>query len=106
VKYRIKLDSNHCEIVKAYQDLGCSVANTAKAGAGVPDLFVGCMGLTDPVEIKTEDGRLLSTQQEFIEGWRGSPVVVVRTQDDVIEHVTALRRRARAGTKMIGLERE
>ena len=105
---KVRYDANHREIVDTYRNLGCTVADTARAGLGVPDLFVGCMGISDPVEIKTEDGRLLPSQQNFIACWRGSPVAVVRTQDDVIEHVAQMRRRARAiaTTKMIGPERE
>lgn len=93
-----KRDANHAEIVKWYRELGCSVAETQDAGLGVPDLFVGCVGLTDPVEIKTEDGELLPSQEAFIRGWRGSDTPVVRTQDDVIAHVQAMRRRASGRT--------
>lgn len=93
---RGKPDANHFQVIQWYRDLGCSVADTKNAGLGVPDIFVGCVSQCDPVEIKTEDGKLLPSQELFIRSWRGSPVVVVRTQADVIEHVTAMRKRARA----------
>lgn len=104
-KYR--RDANHEQVADWYRALGCTVADTHKAGLGVPDLFIGCVGITDPVEVKTEDGRLLPSQETFISLWRGSPVAVVRTQTDVIEHVTQMRRRARETTskRMIGPER-
>jgi hypothetical protein len=88
-------DANHCDVVRWYRDLGCAVAETQDAGLGVPDLFVGCVGVTDPVEVKTEDGKIKPSQQVFIATWRGSAVRIVRTQDEVIEHVADMRKRAR-----------
>lgn len=88
-------DLNHQEVVKWYRDLGCFVADTADLGLGLPDLFVGAAGVTDPVEVKTEDGKLTPLQQTFVQAWRGSAVAIVRTQEDVINHVTNMRRRAR-----------
>lgn len=96
MKRHVKPDANHSAIAGWYRDLGCSVADTHAAGLGVPDLFVGCVGLCDPVEVKTEEGKLLPSQETFIATWRGSRVRVVRTQTDVIEHVTEMRRRGRA----------
>jgi hypothetical protein len=90
-----KLDANHGQVKQWYLDLGCSVADTADAGLGVPDLFVAAAGTIDAVEVKTPDGELLPSQIKFIESWRGPPVAIVRTQDDVIAHVTDMRRRAR-----------
>ena len=95
MKRHAKPDANHSAIVQWYRDLGCSVADTHAAGLGVPDLFVGCVGLCDPVEVKTEEGRLLLSQETFIKTWRGTPVRIVRTQTDVIDHVTEIRQRAR-----------
>lgn len=89
------LDANHGEVKGWYADLGCSVADTADAGLGVPDLFVGCAGICDPVEVKGEDGKLSKRQETFIAAWRGPPVRVVRTREEVIEHVMHMRSRAR-----------
>lgn len=88
-------DSTHADIVGWYRDLGCYVACTADLGLGLPDAFIGCAGVTDPCEFKSEDGELTSLQKTFIAAWRGSPVAIVRTQSDVIEHVTRMRKRAR-----------
>jgi len=90
-----KPDANHGEVKGWYVELGCSVADTKDAGLGVPDLFVGCAGVTDPVEVKTEDGGLEKSQETFIATWRGSRVWVSRTHDDVVAHVHDMRRRAR-----------
>lgn len=90
-----KRDANHGDVVGWYRDLGCAVAETHDAGLGVPDLFVGAAGITDPVEVKTEEGGLEKSQETFIASWRGSRVAIVRTQADVIAHVHDMRRRAR-----------
>lgn len=90
-----KRDANHAQVVRWYRDLGCSVAETHDAGLGVPDLFVGCVGVTDPVEIKTEDGKLLPSQETFVLAWRGSTTRIVRSLAEVVAHVTDMRRRVR-----------
>lgn len=90
-----KRDANHNDVVGWYRQLGCSVAETQDAGLGVPDLFVGCCGVSDPVEVKTEDGALNPSQKTFIRDWRGSAVAIVRTQAEVVAHVHDMRRRVR-----------
>lgn len=90
-----KPDANHGDVKRWYVELGCTVADTKDAGLGVPDLFIGCAGVTDPVEVKTDEGRLLPSQQTFVMAWRGSTTRIVRTQDEVIAHVHDMRRRAR-----------
>jgi hypothetical protein len=90
-----KPDANHSQVKAWYEELGCKVADTKDAGLGVPDLFVGCVGLTDPVEVKTEGGDLLPSQRTFIANWRGSKVWIIRTHDEVIAHVNDMRTRAR-----------
>jgi len=92
-----KRDANHGDVVGWYRELGCAVAETHDAGLGVPDLFVGCAGITDPVEVKTEEGTLEPSQKTFIATWRGSRVAIVRIHADVIAHVHDMRRRARRG---------
>lgn len=90
-----KPDANHGDVKGWYLQLGCSVADTKDAGLGVPDLFVGAVGVCDPVEVKTEDGDLLASQKTFIASWRGPKVAIVRTREDVIAHVHDMRKRAR-----------
>lgn len=89
-------DSNHQDVVKWYRELGCYVADCADLGLGLPDLFVGAAGITDPVEVKAPDGELTPLQKTFVGAWRGSQVAIVRTQDDVISHVASMRKRARS----------
>lgn len=88
-------DSNHSDVVGWYREMGCAVAVTADLGLGLPDAFVGCAGVTDPVEIKSADGELTPEQRTFIAGWRGSRVWIPRTLDDVTKHVADMRKRAR-----------
>jgi hypothetical protein len=104
---RPKYDANHREIVGYYETLGCKVANCAGAGCGVPDLFVACVGITHAVEVKTADGRLNPAQETFLATWSGR-YRIVRTQDEVIQHVKEMRQEAisLARIRMQGPERE
>lgn len=76
-------DGTQPEIVAAFEQLGCSVADLSGAEIpGFPDLVVGCVGVTHLVEAKdrsTAYGRMgLSTgQSAFARDWRGSRVWVV-----------------------------
>jgi hypothetical protein len=86
-------DSNHTDVVKWYRDLGCSVFDLADVALGCPDLLVGMAGVTCIVEVKSADGTLTGLQKTFLAGWRGGEVTIVRTQDEVIAHVQAVRKR-------------
>ena len=94
-------DSNHADIVQAYEDCYCSVQDTHALGFGFPDLVVGIAGQTELVEIKTDHGRLEKSQIRFQRDWRGSKVTVVRSQADVINHVQNVRERVSRGTRGI-----
>lgn len=91
---KYSLDANHNDIAGHYKKLGCSVEELARLGYKI-DLLVGLVGVTDLVEVKTEDGTPTKTQSEFNKTWRGRPVVTVRTLDDVVEHVNRVRRERR-----------
>lgn len=91
-------DSNQQDVVGWYRDLGCTVIDCADLALGHPDLLIGCAGITGLAEVKSEDGTLTGAQQTFLAGWRGGAVAIVRAQDDVIEHVTKMRQRARGGS--------
>lgn len=88
-------DANHQDVVKWYRQLGCTVVDCADMALGHPDLLIGCAGVTGLAEVKTEDGALTPAQQTFLANWRGGEVAIVTTQDDVIEHVQRMRKRAR-----------
>jgi hypothetical protein len=92
-------DRNHAEVKGWYEKLYCSVVDTHEVGGGFGDLVVGIAGHTDIVEVKTESGHLEPAQVTFHRDWRGSKVVIVRTQADVINHVQNVRERVSRGSK-------
>lgn len=87
----VRRDANHHVIVAAYEKLFCSVIDTSMVGFGFPDLVIGCAGITELVEVKTEEGGLESSQERFVRDWRGSKVRIVRSESDVADHVTTIR---------------
>ena len=88
-----RTDSNQSQVIGWYEELYCSVVDLHEMGSGVPDLLVGFSGVSDLVEVKTEEGHLEASQNRFIRDWRGRKVVVVRTHGDVIRHVQNVRER-------------
>jgi Holliday junction resolvase len=76
-------DLNQSATVRALRDAGATVVITADVGGGFPDLVVGWRGKTYLVEVKNLT-QLSEKQLEFIERWRGGPVIVLRTVDDVV----------------------
>jgi hypothetical protein len=88
-------DGNHNALAARYLELGCSCKDTSAIGGGFPDAIVGAAGITDFVEFKTAEGILEPAQVTFHRDWRGSKIWIVRTADEVLEHVMHMRRRAR-----------
>lgn len=87
-------DSNHEEIIAAYEELYCSVVDLHTVGHGCPDILVGIANqVSELVEVKTEGGTLEPAQVTFQKTWRGRKVVLVRTRQDVENHVLAVRER-------------
>lgn len=87
-------DANQPQIVALYEALGCSVVDTHGLGFGYPDLTIGIGGVTELAEVKTEVGSLSDSQIRFSRDWRGSKVRIVRNENDVIQHVTDVRRKS------------
>ena len=84
-----KADDNQPQIVKAFRQLGYSVAHTHTIGKGFPDIVIGRDGVNTLVEIKdglkTKSQRQLTPdEKEFHEAWRGT-VVIIESVEDVIE---------------------
>jgi hypothetical protein len=90
-------DHNHSAITAAFLSIpGVSIFDLSDIGRGVPDLIVGVRGESLLVEIKnpaTHYGRkgLNRRQLAFQADWKGGPIHVVRTIDDVIELVNSVR---------------
>jgi Holliday junction resolvase len=78
-------DSTHAEIRDELRALGATVADTGDMGRDFPDLVVGFCGRSFLVEAKSAKGDLSNGQSEFARGWRGSPVVVLRSREQARE---------------------
>ena len=83
-----KADDNQPQIVKAFRQLGYSVAHTHTIGKGFPDIVIGRDGVNTLVEIKdglkTKSQRQLTPdEKEFHEAWQGK-VVIIESIEDVI----------------------
>jgi hypothetical protein len=91
-RYGNKKDANHKEIVDAFERLGSAVLDLSDMGYGVPDLIVSCKSswqLVDVKNPKTGYGRrgLNPIQKDWALKWKGGPVYMVSSVDDVISMV-------------------
>ncbi len=86
-RYNPKRDANEKLIVDALRAYGASVErlNTPV------DLLVGYRGQTHLVEVKIEGAKLNKAQVEFRDSWKGSPMQVLRSVEDVAEFMKGLR---------------
>jgi hypothetical protein len=89
--YAPKMDSNHQEIVKAFEDMYCEVIDTHKLGFGFPDILIAFANFCVPCEIKTEEGELSASQRTFVRDWKGPRIPIIRSREDAIAYVTAIR---------------
>lgn len=80
-RWAAKQDHNATEIASALRHAGAFVRfiEGSHGQAGVPDLLVGFRGITYLMEIKMAKGRLSEAQKDFMLGWNGGPIVVVRS---------------------------
>jgi Holliday junction resolvase len=87
-RYANRRDASEKPIVDLLEKTGCSVVRLDKP----VDLLVGYRGVTHLVEVKTGGThygkKLNANQSDFADGWRGSPVVVMRTADDALRILT------------------
>jgi hypothetical protein len=92
------VDANQAALVTHARAFGASWVSLASLGSGVPDGLLGLHGHTFLVEFKTAKGTLTPDQRDFIDLWRGGPVYLLRTTEDVerlISGVLPKRRAAR-----------
>lgn len=82
-----RTDANQNDIVEYLRDLGFGVVSLAAVGGGVPDLVVSKEGFTCLVEVKSDNGKLRKSQEDFIDSWPGQ-VFVVYNRDDVDRYLT------------------
>jgi hypothetical protein len=81
-------DNNHNYIVSLLKQGGAVVKDMSKAMNGMPDLLVWHMEKWHLIEIKnpeTSYGKkgLSPSQKKFAEEWKGGPVMIVQTKEDV-----------------------
>ena len=89
-------DENHAGLAAFLSRLGPEPIDLSRIGKGCPDLLWPFQGQTLLLEIKGEDGNLSPSQQRFIDEWRGGPLFVVRTEEDVMRAI----RRVQQGTTL------
>ena len=58
MRWAAKVDTNHRQIVRVLEQLGCSVLELQRVGQGCPDIAIGLLGVTELAEIKFAKGNL------------------------------------------------
>ena len=96
---RQRSDANQTAIIRRYEAHGCSVLVLSQTHP--VDLLVGYCGVDALVEVK--DGNkppsrrtLTAGEQDLHAKWRGRPVRIVLSPDDVDTHVMQMNRHAQA----------
>ena len=94
-----KKDDNHNDIAKAFEQCGCSVQDLSMVGDGCPDMIIGFMGHTIPIEVKNGElpkskTKLTTDQEKWHSKWRGT-VVTVFCVMGAIELINTLRKNGR-----------
>jgi hypothetical protein len=91
MRQRAKIDENQPDIVKALQQIGCSVQSLAACGNGVPDLLVGYRGVNILLEVKdgakTASRKKLTPDQLIWHALWSGQVAVVSTVDEAVSMV-------------------
>jgi len=90
MKQRARVDKNHKSIVECFRKLGCSVLSLSSQGKGCPDLLISYQMQCYLIEVKDIGGKLRESQKEFMRTW-GSPVYVVRSNNEVVSLLNKLR---------------
>lgn len=90
-----RVDANQAELVRAWRAMGGTWLHLHAVGQGCPDALVGMAGEMELVEIKTARGKLNDRQRRWLEEWRGRPVRVIRTIEDLQALAEELRARAK-----------
>jgi hypothetical protein len=79
VRRAARVDENQSELVKAAEQLGCTVLLLHQVGGGCPDILIGQASRFGRrnilVEIKTGAGDLTPEQIRFRREWRGQVVI-------------------------------
>lgn len=84
-----KSDANASEIDALLIAAHCSVLKLDMVGRGCPDRLIGFSGKNYLVEYKYEKNKLQQIQKEFINQWRGAPVIIAYSFDDIWKIISA-----------------
>jgi hypothetical protein len=76
-----KRDTNEAIVVEALRRCGFSVIHLSIRGCG--DLLLGKDGITRVAEVKGLKEDLNDEQQAWWESWRGNPLMILRSIEDV-----------------------
>lgn len=93
MRLRARVDKNQCEIVKTLRAAGLSVVHLHAVGKGVPDILVSNasdMWLVEIKMVKNKKGEpedLTPAQKEFHQEWRGKPIIVGTTFDEIYNKI-------------------
>lgn len=72
-------DANEPAIVQVLQDMGASILRLDEF-----DLLVGYHGHDLKVEVKMNKGRITESQNEMLATWRGSPLHIIRSPEEMV----------------------
>lgn len=91
-----KRDANHGEIMRTFEQMGCTVLDVSSLPGAALDLLVGCCGIDQRIEVKDgsripSEQRLTDSETETFDTWRGRAPVVVSSVDDAMRVVFLLR---------------
>jgi len=80
---RHRSDSNQADIVKALEQIGCTVYPIGRP----VDLLVGTRAANFLLECKSKTGHKTPAQEKFFKNWKGQ-VRIVRSPEEAIQVVT------------------
>lgn len=88
-----KRDKNEGGFIERLRQTGMTVQQLD--GIGVPDLLVGVTYTRDGVlvsethliEVKSATGTLTKAQKSWAADWKGSPIIIARTKEDIEEFI-------------------
>lgn len=84
-------DSNQKPIIEALKLAGATVQSITQVGHGCPDLLVGYRRRSFLLEVKTPEGVPNEAQIDWHLRWQGPPVAVVRSPEEALRAIGAIR---------------
>ncbi len=96
MRRRARVDANQPDVVARFEQWGASVTHMHQLGRGAPDILIGLCGVDRQIEVKDgskppSERALTPDENEYHRDWRGAPVLIVETLDDVDRICEAIR---------------